>query len=503
MTKSVDSGKDATLVELVGSIPEKIIRYLTLIFPETKQAVLIAQSINEQRASVRKALRRLFEQGQLETPSKGKYRLSNDFLQLSGKTAPSCGMEVKKIPNFLRKQLPPELHFLQLGYPVESHGFHFSAYPVEGNYKRIYFEEKFKSGRVKFDCYPDHVEIKFGCSDDPLDAIELCYLYDFILEKLTQLSGKDNHNVICKQHDLHQDRHDFSYKGKRITLEVLQQTLSLAAYEKSRRNHPLVQQENFLRNESRSSFPARIPDITFAMARVSAGVLTDLSQKNLNTTMDATLRQINYERFTYLSDLKESAEGIAAAASRIDINSEEQTAATFRIEDEQREIKDIAASIDGWAGAIAENTHRLVDATLETKEQLIEDHDNLELQLIHQKSEFEILNTKIDLLIDDNTYEHEEVFTRLQYQEGLLNEILQKEIPELGLHLLEFLAESPGGLTFDEILSKFRRNNIPLSRGRISQLASELKKHIHRDKIYTGKRGRPKHKLKLKEDDEN
>ncbi|MHA1345531.1 MAG: hypothetical protein ACTSO3_03990, partial [Candidatus Heimdallarchaeaceae archaeon] len=123
MTEAVPRGKDATLDKFIGSIPEKIIRYLTLIFPETKQAITISQSINENPSSVRKALRRLLNQGQLDNPFNGHYRLSKDLFQLSGKSVAKCGMEAKKIPNFLRKQLPPELHFLQLGYPVESHGF--------------------------------------------------------------------------------------------------------------------------------------------------------------------------------------------------------------------------------------------------------------------------------------------------------------------------------------------------------------------------------------------
>ncbi|MHA1811069.1 MAG: hypothetical protein ACTSYH_12155 [Candidatus Heimdallarchaeaceae archaeon] len=504
MTEAVPRGKDATLDKFIGSIPEKIIRYLTLIFPETKQAITISQSINENPSSVRKALRRLLNQGQLDNPFNGHYRLSKDLFQLSGKSVAKCGMEAKKIPNFLRKQLPPELHFLQLGYPVESHGFHFSAYPVEGSYKRIRFEEKFKSGRVKFDCYPGNVEIKFGCRDDPLDAIELCYLYDFILEKLTQLSGKDKHNVICKQHDLHQDRHDYSYKGKRVVLEVLQQTLSLAAYETSRKDHPLVQQDKYLRNESRISFPAQIPDITFAMARVSAGVFTDLSQKNLNTTMMATMKQLNYERFNHLADIKETSKELLNTSSRIDINKEEETAAIFRIEESQREQKDIAAAIERNTGIVAEAITHYATAESELKEQMIEDHDNLQLLMQNVQDSNNALSIENSELLQENRYEHQEIHSRF---DSLEKRLLQQEkkkvkpLPELGLYLLEILALNPRGLQVEQIIKICKKNKIRISRSRISQLFndSEIKKHLEKtDPIYSGKRGRPRKLWRMK-----
>jgi len=291
-TDTFSSGRSVTPFR--NTIGDKILSYLNNIYPESEYPSKIAAALKLNRNSVRKALERLKRSGLVQNIPYGPYRLSDNYFNLVDEGVTKCDTSIKKIPNYLKKQLPPELHFLELGYPVESHGFHISAYPGKEGifYKRMVFEEKFKSGKVKFDSYFDHVEIKYGCRDDPLDAIELSILYDLILEKLATLSGSTDHIVIVKQLDLHQDRHDLSYSGNRVTLEVIQQALLLSAYETTRQNHPLVQQDKYLRLETRCSFPLNIEQIIESMLRVSAGIHTNVSQNILNTTMLASIKQM-------------------------------------------------------------------------------------------------------------------------------------------------------------------------------------------------------------------
>lgn len=499
MTEAIKSDKPAILP--LSTIKEKILNYLALIYPKTVQVATIATAINEKVTSVRKDIRRLHEKGQVERPFYGYYILSNELFQKNGNVHKDAILE-RNLPKYLLRDLPERFQFLELGYPVEAHGFHISAY---GPYKRLYFEEKFKSGRVKFDGYIDHCEIKFSCRDDPLDAIELSILHDLILEKLTEVFKTDQHTLIIKQIDLHQDRHNLSFSGKRIPFQVIKETFLLAAYETSRKNHPLVQQDKYLRLESRMSFPLSFDQIIESMAKVSSGIHTNISQNMLNITMSATMKQLNYERYKYLSELNDKTSKLEELTTRIHLDSEEQSTAFSEIVESQRRQEDSTSSIDRWAGITAEAVSRFADKLPELKEQITDDHDHLELQILHAKSDLKILNSKFDLFTDDNTYEHEEIFINLQQlQENVYTFIQDKpeyrenNLPNLGIYLLTFLNNNRDGLTVEELTNLFQDSGIPISRGRISQLISKLKDQIKTEILYSGKRGRPKHRYFLK-----
>jgi len=101
--------------------------------------------------------------------------------------------------------------------------------PFPINIKR--FKRMFKDYPVRFECFSDHLVVRYACSDDPLDAIELSYLLSLIDKEAVAISGRDNNEIIITQCDIHQNRIDLSFKDSRVEHEVIQQVLKLSVYE--------------------------------------------------------------------------------------------------------------------------------------------------------------------------------------------------------------------------------------------------------------------------------